>query len=186
MSTVPILTGTAFEIVGLGFVFGELADIRSRELGIPTPWTRIASRFPRKQRDTPKPATTPANLGEMRATATSSASMKLTTGRRLAPRDAPIQTRVDAIEDYVQWKVGEMEAANEALRRGHQDVLDGAHRRAAQTDAVVKRFADAIEAELADREAKRKEQIRASLRPQAFGASCVLIGLVLGTIGNLF
>ena len=71
------------------------------------------------------------------------------------------------------------------MNRMMRDSQQAADRRAAATEAEIARRADAVEAEVARREAERKAHLRASLRPQAVGACCVLIGLVLGTIGNL-
>lgn len=188
MSAGLTIAGGLFELVGLGFVFAELVRIRSREFDIAPPWVPLVARIRRigrRRREAPKPATTPANITGMHASARLNATMDLTIAPSLAPREAPLPRRVTAIEDYVQWGATQQQAANRAIRDAHQATLDAANQRAAQAEAEIDRRADAVEAEVARREAERKAQLRASLRPQAIGASCVLIGLVLGTIGNL-
>ena len=96
MSAARTIAGACLEVIGLGFVFYELVRIRSVEFDIAPPWERIAVRFARK------PHETPADLGELRATATSSTSAEVTVPPRLAPRDASLHQRVSSIEDHMQ------------------------------------------------------------------------------------
>jgi hypothetical protein len=168
MSTALTIIGAAFEIVGLGLVFAELAVIRSHEFGIPPPWSPIVARI-RRLLKRPR-------VVNLQAAASAAGGMEVRAKVRPgdAPADATEQERIERIERYVELLDEDLDGMWQALGKRADETLQAAARRNEQ-----------IREEIERREADRREKLRPSLVRQIVGAVCVAIGLILGTIGNV-
>jgi hypothetical protein len=163
------VTGAVLEAIGLGVVFVELAVIRSHEFGVPTPWARLRSWVRRRLlRRSHVVATSASSF----ATLTSSARAKVRPAD-LGP-DASEAERIDRLERYVEHLDRDTEALPQAIDRKADEVT-------AKAEAADDRLRQEIE----QRDEERKTALRPSLRRQAIGAACVLVGLVVGTIGQV-
>jgi hypothetical protein len=163
-----IISGAVIEAFGLVLVFVELAVIRSHELGVPAPWTRLAGRlrrFFRGTRVTHVVGTAGAKAG---------ASLRLSVKRGTLPADATDTQRIERLEARMDDMDARVDGVNEEMDRRTRDAGEALERRA-------KELADAM----AERDEARRAALRPSLRLQGVGALCVLVGLGLGTWGNL-
>ena len=162
------ITGAAFEVVGLGLVFAELAVIRSHEFGTPPPWAPIVRRIRRLLR---RP-----HVVDLRAAIEVSSAMEARGKVRPgdATPDATEAERIARLERYVECLDEDLDGIWQALGRRADKVIAEAARRDEQ-----------LRQEFEQREADRRAKLRPSMIRQAIGATCVLIGLVLGTVGNV-
>lgn len=168
MNTALTVIGASFEIVGLGLVFVELAVIRSHEFDIQTPWTRIVRRI-RRLLGRPQLVEAKASLdavGGMEVRA------KIRPGD--ASPDATARERLERLEGYVERLDEDLDDLWQALGRHAENLVAEAARRDQQ-----------LRHEFEQRESDRRKKLRPSLMRQTIGALCVLIGLVLGTLGNV-
>jgi hypothetical protein len=156
------------EVIGLAFVFYELAVIRSHELGIAPPWAPLTARVRRLLK---RPQIVQLDV----ARETSRAGYVRAYQRPAdAPDDATDSERLERLERYVRVIDADLDNVWDSIG----DQTDDAVREAERRD-------EELRAEIARREGEQRERLRPSLRRQAIGATCVLVGLVLGTIGNV-
>jgi hypothetical protein len=168
MSTALTIAGGVLQFVGLGFVFAELAVIRSQEFGVPTPWAWLAS-WVRRLLHRPQVVSVGAASA---ATSGGWARAKVRPGP-LEPDAAP-EARIAWLERYVVALDGDLDGVHQTIERKAAQVLEQAQRRD-----------EKIRQEIDRRDAERREALRPSLVRQALGGLCVLAGTVLATIGGL-
>jgi hypothetical protein len=142
--------------------------IRSHEFGVPTPWTRLKGWVRRLLR---RPQVIQLS-GVASAEAVGSARAKLRPG----PLDANAtdSDRIARLERYVDHLDEDVDELHRTIDRKAQEVTKAAE----EGDQELRR-------EMDRRDAERRQALRPSLRRQGIGAVCVLVGLGLGTIGNL-
>jgi hypothetical protein len=162
-----VIAGAVLEVVGLGLVFAELAVIRSHEFGIPPPWTRLVGVVRRLLK---RPRVIEAQAASMLAGVTMEARATVRPG--VLPPDATEQQRIERLERYVERVDEDLDGMWKALRDRADKVIEEAARRD-----------DRLRAEFERREAERKAKLRPSLVRQTVGATCVLVGLILGAAG---
>ena len=169
-----IIAGAVFEVIGLSLVFVELMVIRSNEFGVPTPWERLLEAVRRLLRG-PRDHTVSA-----KAALAMSGSLRARAYKRPGSTKpgATVTQRLRRLERYVAY-------IDEDIEELHGVIDD----RVSELETSAKEREDQLREELSGVIARREEQRRKALRPslmrQGIGAVCVLIGLVLGTIGNL-
>jgi hypothetical protein len=163
-----VITGAALEVVGLALVFIELAIIRSHELGIPPPWSPLTARIRRMLKR-------PQVVQLEAATETARAGHVRVYQRPAKLADEPTDhERLERLERYVRDIDSDLDGLWESIGQHSQEAV----REALRNDEKLRE-------EIARREDEQREKLRPSLRRQATGATLVLAGLVLGTIGNL-
>lgn len=168
MCTVLTVAGAAFEVVGLGLVFIELAVIRSHELGVPTPWAQLGAWARRLLR---RPQIIEGGAA-VEATAALSGRAKVRPGD--LPADATDAARIARLERYIEHLDRDIDTLHKTIDRKADEVI-----------AEAKSADDRLREEMERRDEQRRTALRPSLQRQAFGAACVLTGLVLGTIGQV-
>ena len=96
MAAALTITGAAFEVIGLGLVFVELAVIRSHEFGVATPWARAIS-WIRVKLGRPK-------VVQLRAAISAEFALKARGTVRPGPAaaDATESERIQRLERYVE------------------------------------------------------------------------------------
>jgi hypothetical protein len=168
MGTALTITGAVFELIGLGLVFIELAVIRSHEFGTPPPWARIVGRIRRLLK---RSQVVGVGAAELAAIGTE-ARLKVRPGPPDA--DATNEARIERLECYVERLDQDLDGMWKSIGERADKVIAEAARRDEQ-----------LRQEFEQREADRRAKLRPSLIRQALGAGFVLVGLVLGTIGNV-
>jgi hypothetical protein len=166
MSNALIIMGAALEIIGLAFVFIELAVIRSQEFGVPTPWTRLRAWLRRLLR---RPQVISVSAAD---SATLSGSVRAKA--RPGPASDNADERIARLERYVDYLDRDVDELHARIDRTAQEIA-----------AAAKQGDEQLRREMDQRDEQRRAALRPSLRRQAAGAVCVFIGLVLGTIGNV-
>lgn len=168
MADALTIIGAAFEVVGLGLVFVELAFIRSHEFGTPPPWAPLIRRIRRL-------------LGRPQyvdAKATMHIAMAMRARGEVRPGDAPPEAtdreRLERLERYVERLDEDLHGMWQAFGRQEDKIVAEAARRDEQ-----------LRQEFEQRETDRREKLRPSLVRQAIGGTCVLLGIILGTMGSI-
>jgi hypothetical protein len=168
MSTSLTIAGAALEIIGLGFVFAELAVIRSHEFGVPTPWARLRA-WMRRVLHRPRIVEVEASM---------SGSFAMSARGKVRPGDVPADAsdaeRIERLERYVEHLDRDVDGLHEAIKRKADEII-----------AKAKNADDQLREEIARRDEERLTALRPSLQRQAFGAACVFGGVVLGVLGTL-
>lgn len=160
MSTALTIAGGALELVGLVFVFAELAVLSSQ--------SREASIFLdllNRPRDSLIVASD--TLG------TSDSTRRLFRAGPAEPGPPQID-RIVRLEHNVERLDRDIESLGKQL--------------ADQRDAAIaesKRQAEKVRDEIEVRELERRIALRRSVVRQRLGGACVLLGLILGTLGNV-
>lgn len=167
MSAALTIIGGVFQGLGLALVFVELAIIRSHELDVPTPWTRIAARVRRLFR---RPQVI-ALSGT--ASATVSGSGRATVRPGPSPPGASDAERIARLERYVEHIDCDLHDVHDTISRKADEL----------TQAAVQRARE-LRDEMDRRDEQRRDALRPSLTRQAYGAIFVFVGLVLSTTGG--
>lgn len=168
MSTALTIAGAVLEIVGLGFVFAELAVIRSHEFGVPTPWARLKS-WTRRLLGRPQIIDV---SGSMSLGIGMSARGKVRPGD--LPPDADHAARIQRLERYVEHLDRDVDGLHQTIDRKADEII-----------AEAMKADDRLREEMDRRDAERRTALRPSLQRQVFGALCVFAGVVLGLVGDL-
>lgn len=168
MAGALIIVGAVLQSLGLGLVFVELAIIRSDELGIPSPWTRIRRRV-RRLLGRSKVAQGSSRIS---AVATLSARGKARPG--VLAQDASAADRIARLERYVEHLDRDVDGLYRAIDRQAEEVT-----------AAAKRREQELRDEIARSEAERRSRLARSLRRQGAGGLFVVCGLIAGTWGSL-
>jgi hypothetical protein len=163
------VVGAILQVVGLAFVFGELAIIRSLEFGVPTPWARVAA-WVRRLLKRPK-------VVEVGAAMAVGASLSLHAKVRPATLDskATLAEKVDWIERYMMRMDEDIDSV--------PTLIDN---KAVETLQKAKDHSEGVRQQIEEREEQRRAEVRPSLSRQAVGAACVLLGTIAGTTGALW
>jgi hypothetical protein len=178
-----VIVGGTLQLLGLLLVFAEIAAIRAHEWGIVPPWTRLAlwmkrkfkqlrklSRLLRRRHVVIRPA--PLTLS---ATARSSASAVVTPGGIGEPG-------ADASDaERLVWLSAIARRHDDELKQLRRALGDAQHESRAEVEGQARRLQEELDA----RDVRRRAQLEWSIRRQAIGATCVAVGLVLGTVGAL-
>ncbi|HEY4277718.1 MAG TPA: hypothetical protein VGM91_05835 [Conexibacter sp.] len=163
------LGGAATEFFGLGVVFVELAIVRSLEFERLTPWRGwwIKLRGPQRV----------ALQGTINASFNATGKLSVGDGKArpgtLSPDD-DAEARISRLERYVDALDRDLSVTNAAIVENTTDAL----RKATENDQVLQDRFD-------QKDARRKEHLKWSLRRQLVGAVLVLVGLTVGTVGNV-
>ncbi|MDW5593018.1 hypothetical protein VSS74_01625 [Conexibacter stalactiti] len=165
-ATILTIAGASFELVGLGFVFIELATIRSRELHQPLPWARSLT-----------------SGGDPDAADPSSKEHGM--GRVSGDSALPTVPRVRSAAEFMAFGADPVTASEMVAEDLRRAAAADATERAREVDVRAAERADQLAAEIARREAEHRAMLRTLLTRQATGAVLVLGGLILGTVGNL-
>jgi hypothetical protein len=168
MSAGLTITGAVFELFGLMLVFIELAILQGNELGIPPWWTSIVGRI-RRLLGHEVVFSIPA--GGARA------GGNAVYGRARPDElsgEASQQNRIERLEEYVRRIDADLNSMWTSISRAKQDAIIEARR-------LVGTLRDELRQDKADERAKLKP----SIRRQQVGALLVVIGLALGTVGNV-
>ena len=160
-----VVIGSLLQIVGVAVVFVELAVIRSNEFGEPTPWSKLKTRWRRLRR---RPQVGAAD--ELGTTDHATAVMT-----PAAPSsDATDAERLAYVERYVE------------ILRNDVNALYGEIGRQAEALIVeVRKREEAVRAEMDRRDQDRRDKLRPAMVRQALGGACLIIGLILATIGSV-
>jgi hypothetical protein len=168
VSSALTIVGGVLEVVGLGFVFVELAVIRSFEFGVPTPWAHLRAWIRNVLR---RPQFVQVTGIDSRAAVGTP---------RLKVRPSPLDA--DATDaERIEW----LERSVEALDKNVDALHTRIDKTAEEVTAAAKDREQELRSEFEHREEQRRQALRPSLRRQAFGGICVFAGIVLGTIGNV-
>ena len=163
-----MVIGAVLQGIGLGFVFVELAIIRSHEFGVPTPWARVRRRIHRWRGRT----NIASGAARLSAVATVTARGVARPGR--LGQGVPDTERIARLERYVEHLDRDVEGLHRAI-----DV------RAKEISAAAMKREQELREESAAAEARRREALRRSVIRQAVGGVFVACGLVVGTLGSV-
>jgi hypothetical protein len=181
------IAGGALQLMGLFLVFAELSAIRAHEWGIVPPWTRFWRWLHlRAQRAAGRVRSSwlGRKLGLYSASAhitpyASSATLSFGSGT-LTLKKRPAQLPDDASDaDRIVWLERYVRDQDEDLARFADRVAQEreiAVQQARQEDAA---FRQEIEAQ----QEERRRQLQWSVRRQAVGTACVVVGLIMTTVG---
>jgi hypothetical protein len=163
------IAGGVLQAFGLGFVFIELAVIRSHEFSVPTPWARLAGWVRRAMRR--------SKIVHLSALAD---SFSIASSVRMRVRPGP----VDADATYAD-RIGRVERYVDCLDKDVDELHRTIEQEAENLSKAAQQRAEELRHEMEQREERRRHALRPSLQRQATGAVCVLVGLVLATVGGV-
>ena len=161
-----LITGGVLQLIGAALVLISIPIVRKHELGRSTPWERATAWMRRH-----------LGLGKTvyaRGAMSAASGFEVRAKVRPSPVDGTMteQQRIERLEEYVE--------------RLDQD-LDDAHRRISSktraTETAAKAREQALRDEISQRGEQRREALQSSLRVQAAGGACIVIGLVLALLG---
>lgn len=168
-ATILTITGAVLEVSGLGFVFAELAFIRSHEFGTLPPWERARHRLQRLfRRPTMAESIVPGG-----ATASGAPIRGVARPLNLS-REATDRERIERLESYVEHIDKDLSGLWNTMREYRDAAIEEAKRR----DATMQQ-------EIEQREEDRKAKLKPSLTRQKYGAVLVFAGLAIGTVGSM-
>lgn len=169
MADVLTVVGAVLQVVGLAFVFAELAIIRSLEFDVPTPWARFVAWIRRLLR---RP-----QVVELGAAVSASAGLSVHAKVRPGPLadDATLEQKVAWIERYMMRLDEDIDSIPTLIEN-----------KAVETLQKAKDHSEGVRREINEREKQRRTAVRPSLRRQAAGAVCVLVGTIAATAGSLW
>jgi hypothetical protein len=163
------VVGAILQVVGLAFVFVELAVIRSLEFDVPTPWARLAT-WVRKLLKRPK---------TIEAEISVSAKPHLSLHGKVRPgpiaEDATLGEKVAWLESYVTRIDEDIDSVPALVENKAAETLQKARDHSEGVRREVRQLGD-----------RRRAAVRPSIRRQAAGAVCVLVGTILGTMGAVW
>jgi len=163
------IVGASLEVVGLSFVFIELAFIRSHEFGTAPPMANFARRV-RQLFSRAKHAEGSAVISPLKIEV---AAEGVAHHGRPTP-DATDRERIEWIENYLTV----FDSERVRIRRELREAQEATIAEAGRLDQEMKDTAARVEAD-------RKAKLRPSIQRQTIGAVLVLAGLAIGTVGNV-
>lgn len=163
-----VLVGGALQVVGVSVVFVELASIRKHEFNIPTPRDRMRTLW-RRVRKQPQIV----RVGAADSIEISDRATAIMTPAAPGP-GATDQQRLAYVERYV-----------DILRKDVKALYQEINHHAERLAAEVRKREDAVRAEMDRREEVRRERLRPYIDRQAIGGACLVLGLLLATIGSI-
>lgn len=169
-----IIAGAFFEAIGLGLIFVELMVIRSDEFGVPAPWERARRWVRRLLRKSE------AHTLSLESALAISGAMRVRGYKRPGPvkPGATVTQRLRRLEKYVAHIDEDVEALHKAIGDTASELEASAREREGK-------LREELSGEIARLEEQRRKALRPSLQRQGLGATFVLVGLLLGTVGNL-
>lgn len=179
------IAGGVSQLVGLCLVFAELAAIRAHEWGIVPPWTRLFSwlrsrpkwlrlrlRWLGSKLGRNKPVDVHVAAMSAAAVASGGTAATVTVGLMPLASDATDAQRFAWLEHNVRVLLEQVSVLRRVIGE-ERDV----------TNTQLEGIAAGLRAEAETREQQRRARLRWSVRRQALGTVCVVVGVVLTTVG---
>jgi hypothetical protein len=175
MSLALTIAGGVFQLIGLSFLLAEFAALRVHAFGGIAWWTRLnhslqATRAKLRKRRDVHASVELAGLARPRSTG----SVTVTVRPGPLADDATDAVRIAWIEEHVKRLVTDVEKLQ----------ADASRDRAA-LPTQAEQHVQKLRYELDAADERRKAQLRWSLWRQRVGTVCVLLGVVLATVGDV-